>query len=425
MNTMQWGMSLFRKFNIFPVSNSVESEPGNTLMQSTSRHLLLHALSHMKHGRLCLFEKWNTKIFGKLEGEDAINASITVVDEAAYNMILSRGSLGAAEAYMAGYWTTPDLTEVIRLFVRNRDALDSLDVEHSFMHRLTIKALHGLNRNTPEGSRRNIHAHYDLGNELFSMFLDPQMMYSSAMFQHPAQSLDEAAVYKLDRVCQKLELSETDHLLEIGTGWGGLAIHAARQYGCRVTTTTISAEQHQFATDRVAREGLSDKITVLLCDYRELKGEYDKLVSIEMIEAVGAEFQQVFFETCDRLLKPNGFALIQAITIREDLYKSYLDSVDFIRQYIFPGGCLPTLERMSGLANTYTSLKLTDNEDITTDYAMTLRHWRERFLFARNWIMGMGFDLEFIRMFEYYFCYCEGGFMEKSIGTHQLLYRKS
>jgi cyclopropane-fatty-acyl-phospholipid synthase len=261
------------------------------------------------------------------------------------------------------------------------------------------------------------------------------MMYSSAVFRSPAQSLDEAAIYKLDLICQQLELQPEDHLIEIGTGWGGMAIHAAKHYGCRVTTATISQQQYDFAKTSIEQEGLSDRITLILKDYRELEGQYDKLVSIEMIEAVGAEFQQGYFEICNKLLKPNGRALIQAITISDSIYEQYLNDTDFIRQYIFPGGCLPTISRMTQLTGEHTDLALLAITDITQDYALTLRHWRQRLLFNRKQVMALGFDESFIRMWEFYLCYCEGGFLEggsekdgsekDGIGTHQLLFCKS
>jgi cyclopropane-fatty-acyl-phospholipid synthase len=313
--------------------------------------------------------------------------------------------------------------------VRNRDILKGIDGQQSLFARLALKTVHAMNRNTREGSQKNISAHYDLSNDFFRFFLDPSMMYSSAVFTHPAQSLDDAAIYKLDVICQQLQLQASDHLIEIGTGWGGMAIHAAKKYGCRVTTTTISRQQYDFAKERIEREGLSGQITLLLQDYRELEGQYDKLVSIEMIEAVGAEFQQTYFETCDRLLKPGGRALIQAITISESIYEQYLNDTDFIRQYIFPGGCLPTIQRMKQLTRTYTDMELTAVSDITLDYALTLQHWRQRFLFNIPQVMALGFDLPFIRMWEFYLCYCEGGFLEgggsrDGIGTHQLLFCK-
>jgi cyclopropane-fatty-acyl-phospholipid synthase len=393
-------------------------------MPLDSRDIVIALLKKIRGGRLALFENGQVQIYGKLESPDDINASVNVLDDEFWRTVLTRGSVGAGESYMAGQWTSPDLTQVVRLLLRNRDILLGLDGQQSIAARLAMKAIHSLNRNTLEGSQKNIRAHYDLSNDFFQLFLDPTMMYSSAVFSHPSQSLAEASTYKLDLVCRQLRLEAGDHLLEIGTGWGGMAIHAAQHYGCKVTTTTISQEQYAFAKQRIEAAGLSDRITLLLQDYRELAGSFDKLVSIEMIEAVGAEFQQVYFETCNRLLKPGGLALIQAITIREDLYERYVANTDFIRQYIFPGGCLPTVQRIKQLARKNTSLDLIAISDITLDYARTLDHWRQRFLFNIRQVMALGFDLSFIRRWEFYFCYCEGGFREGSIGTQQFLFSK-
>lgn len=414
---LQWGFSLLNKASAL-ADNDDSNNP------SLYRSIVAGMLRQLQGGRLAVFEDGKVTAYGSLQGEDAINASITVNDPEAWERVVTRGSIGAAEAYMDGLWTSHDPTQVVRLLVRNRKVLEGLDGQHSRVARLALKAVHALNRNTKEGAQKNIRAHYDLSNDFFQLFLDPEMMYSSAVFSHPQQSLAEAAVYKLDVACQQLGLQPGEHLLEIGTGWGGMAIHAAKHYGCHVTTTTISQQQYDYAKARIEREGLADRITLLLQDYRELSGQYDKLVSIEMIEAVGAEFQPDYFRQCDRLLKPGGKALIQAITIREDLYESYLGETDFIRQYIFPGGCLPTVQRMKQITQEHTALELTSISDITLDYARTLNHWRQRFLFNVKQVMALGFDLPFIRMWEYYFCYCEGGFLEGSIGTQQLLFQK-
>jgi cyclopropane-fatty-acyl-phospholipid synthase len=403
----------------------------NTSTDNIYRMMLLSMLKKLQGGRLAVFEDGGSmQSFGVMASADDINASITVNNDEMWQMVVTRGSIGAGEAYMAGYWTSPDLTQVVRLLVRNRDIVNGMDGQQSLLARMALKAVHAMNRNTQEGSKKNISAHYDLSNDFFSLFLDPAMMYSSAVFNHPAQSLADASFHKLDMICQQLQLTSDDHLMEIGTGWGGMAIHAAKHYGCRVTTTTISQQQYDFAKDRIVSEGLSDRITLLLKDYRELEGQYDKLVSIEMIEAVGAEFQQAYFEICNNLLKPGGKALIQAITISESIYQQYLNDTDFIRQYIFPGGCLPTIPLMKQITREHTDLELVAVSDITQDYATTLRHWRQRLLFNSKQVMKLGFDLDFLRMWEFYFCYCEGGFLEggshsDGISTHQLLFCKN
>ncbi|MDJ0766906.1 MAG: cyclopropane-fatty-acyl-phospholipid synthase family protein, partial [Myxococcota bacterium] len=283
--------------------------------------------------------------------------------------------------------------------------------------------LHSLNRNTRKGSRKNIAAHYDLSNEFFSLFLDRTMTYSCGIFERTDSSLEEASIAKYDRLCRKLEITETDHVVEIGTGWGGFAIHAAQNYGCRVTTCTISKEQHKLATERIAEAGLSDRVTVLLRDYRDLDGDFDKLVSIEMIEAVGHQYFKTFFEKCASLLNPHGRAAIQAITIQDRFYEEARREVDFIKKYIFPGSCMTAVSVLSDAARD-TDLRLVHLEDITPHYAQTLLRWRENFL--SNWkrIKPLGFSEEFRRLWEFYFCYCEGGFEEAVLGDVQMLFAK-
>lgn len=287
-----------------------------------------------------------------------------------------------------------------------------------------LKAFHFFNRNTKEGSRNNISAHYDLGNGFFTLFLDQSMMYSSAIYPQCDASLAEAAEFKLQRVCEKLQLKPQDHLLEIGTGWGGLAIYAATHYGCRVTTTTISREQYDFACARIKSLGLEDRIKVLFDDYRDLQGQFTKLVSIEMIEAVGHEHYDQYFSTCSALLAPDGLMLIQAITIADQRYEQAKKSVDFIQRYIFPGGSLPSIAVIAESIKRNTDLTIVQMEDIGEHYAQTLKHWREAFLAKLEQVRAQGFDERFIRMWEFYLCYCEGGFMERSIGTAQLLFAK-
>lgn len=395
-----------------------------------ARQLVCRALKGIHSGHLTLIEGAQTWHFGQATEATDLAAQIVIHHSDLWATVLTRGSIGSGEAWMAGHWSSPDLTAVVRIFARNRDVLNTLDGSGSFLARLAMRTVHHLNRNTLEGAKRNIHAHYDLSNDFFKLFLDPTMMYSSAVFKNSTQDLHTASLDKLEIICQQLQLKESDHLVEIGSGWGGMAIYAAQQYGCRVTTVTISKEQYQYAQERITAAGLSDRITLLLKDYRELKGadyegRFDKLVSIEMIEAVGADFQAEYFRICSRLLKPGGLALVQAITIAEAYYQAYLNDTDFIRHYIFPGGCLPTLERMDKLTRTNSDLRLESSRDITLDYAFTLKAWRERFMDNVAAIKALGFDGTFIRMWEFYFCYCEGGFLERTTGTHQVLFHKT
>ena len=358
------------------------------------------------------------------EGADGLSARIEVLDMSFYRQVALGGSIGAAESYMDQYWQANDLCRVIQIFVRNRDLLNSMESGLAILANQLLKVWHFSNRNSQQGSRRNIAAHYDLGNELFALFLDQHSMYSSATFYHPDLSLEDASTAKLERICQKLHLQPDDHILEIGTGWGGFAIYAAKNYGCHITTTTISKEQYQAAQQRVIDAGVADRVTILMEDYRHLQGRYDKLVSIEMIEAVGHHYLDTYLKQCAALLKPNGLALIQAITIEDSYYYQALKSVDFIKRYIFPGSFIPCVSAIVASAARSSDLRLINLEDQGESYALTLNHWRKRFLAALDQVRAQGYNEEFIRMWEFYLCYCEGGFKEKSISNVQLLLAK-
>jgi len=384
--------------------------------------MVLSRMQHLNKGHLSIIENGERLSFG--QPADTLQAEVHISHPPTWSMLAGNGSIGAGEAYMLGYWSSPDLTAVVRLFVANMDVLDAMEGGLARLRRPLLKALHWLNRNTHGGSRRNIAAHYDLGNALFEKLLDPSMMYSSAIFSSPEDSLAQAQRYKLDRICQKLNLRPADHLLEIGTGWGSMAIHAAMHYGCRVTTTTLSREQFEYARQRVEALGLQDRITLLLKDYRDLTGTYDKLVSIEMIEAVGHRFLADYFTRCARLLRPDGLMLLQAITIRDQRYEQAARSVDFIQRYIFPGGALPSVSRMLDIIGQDTDMNLMHMEDIGQHYARTLRLWHDNLLHNRNALEALGYDENFFRLWEFYLCYCEGGFIERSVGTAQLLLAK-
>ncbi|WP_207237097.1 cyclopropane-fatty-acyl-phospholipid synthase family protein, partial [Pseudomonas sp. GW460-12-10-14-LB1] len=326
--------------------------------------------------------------------------------------------------FIHGYWSSPDLTAVVRVFVSNLEVLDALEGGLAKLGRPFVQALHWLNRNTRKGSQKNIAAHYDLGNDLFEQFLDPTMMYSAAQFLTDEDSLEQAQLNKLERICQKLALKPSDHLLEIGTGWGSMALYAAQHYGCKVTTTTLSKEQYAFTAQRIEALGLQDQVTLLLKDYRDLTGQYDKLVSIEMIEAVGHRFLPVYFKQCAQLLKSNGLMLLQAITIREQRYEQAKGSVDFIQRYIFPGGALPCVQKMLEVISRDTDMNLLHMEDFGLHYARTLRLWHENFRRAQGRLSELGYDDYFLRLWEFYLCYCEGGFLERTIGTAQMVLAK-
>jgi cyclopropane-fatty-acyl-phospholipid synthase len=395
--------------SIIPLSSNLIPDDNGGLLTRIARKLVHRQLSKISNGQIVFRESHNEYYFGEVTDEFPVRVYIDVNHPSVYTDVAFGGSAGSGEAYMKGSWSCSDLVGLVRIFLRNRDVLDTMD--YGFTR---LKApLHKL--------AQNISAHYDIGNDLFRLFLDDTMMYSSAYYEKPDSTLDEAAVAKLDLVCTKLDLKPEDHLLEIGTGWGGLAVHAAQNYGCRVTTTTISEEQYRLAQQSVRDAGLEQRVTVLKQDYRDLGGQYDKLVSIEMIEAIGHQYMNTYFEKCCSLLKPDGMMLIQAITIKDQLYKSALKDVDFIKKYIFPGGFLPSVSAMSKAISKYTDMKLFHLQDIGPHYARTLNDWRERFFSKVEEIRNLGYSDEFIRLWEYYFCYCEGGFTERDIGTVQLL----
>jgi cyclopropane-fatty-acyl-phospholipid synthase len=388
-------------------------------LQNIARHLVLSRLQKLSVGQLTIAEAEVTHHFGNGTG---LHVTIHVHDARFYGDIAFGGSVGAGEAYMLGYWTTDNLTYLIRLMVLNQRVMDTLEGGMAWLARPFLKLLHHANRNTQDGSRRNIAAHYDLGNEMFQLFLDPTMMYSSAIFDSPDMTLEQASVAKLDRICRKLELKPDDHVLEIGTGWGGFALHAARHYGCRVTTTTISQAQFDLASARVQHAGMQDNIKILLSDYRDLQGKFDKLVSIEMIEAVGHAFYDSYFRKCGELLKPDGMFLLQGITIADQRYESAKDSVDFIQRYIFPGSCIPSVTALLNSVTRASDMRLFNLEDIGPHYARTLAEWRKNFFQNIEQVRALGYSEEFIRMWEFYLCYCEGGFEERALGdVHMLL----
>jgi cyclopropane-fatty-acyl-phospholipid synthase len=397
------------------------ARPG--ILDGFARRMVLKQLGRLETGRLQLVEGESSMTFG--EAADAeLCARIDVIDESFYSDIAFGGSVGAGEAYMRGSWQCDDLVSLTRILLRNRDVLDNMERGTAWVTGTLQRFFHWINRNTREGAKRNIAAHYDLGNDFFALWLDESMMYSSAIFEHKDQSLADAQTHRLDVVCQKLALKPGDHVVEIGTGWGGFAIHAARNYGCRVTTTTISKQQYEFAWQRITEAGLQDHIELLLEDYRDLDGSYDKLVSIEMIEAIGSDQYDTYFGQCSRLLKPGGRMLIQAITIADDQYDYAQKNVDFIQRYIFPGSCLPSQAVMKSTISSVSNMVVTKVEDIGQDYALTLNHWRRNFFAQVHEVVEMGYPEEFIWMWEFYLCYCEGGFIEGAISDVHLVAEK-
>jgi cyclopropane-fatty-acyl-phospholipid synthase len=387
------------------------------------RGRLLAQLRELRECQLRLIDADGDVLLGHAAADPGrtLRATIRVRDPGFYRAVASNGSVGAAEAFMDGLWDCSDLVALVRMLVRNRDRLDAMETGLARIGGYAMRAINLMQRNTRRGSRRNIAAHYDLGNELFALFLDADLMYSSALFATPDESLETASRRKLERICGKLQLSPADRVVEIGTGWGGFALHAAAHHGCHVTTTTISREQHDLAARRVQAAGLSERITLLRADYRDLQGRFDKLVSIEMIEAIGHRYLDTYFAKCAALLEDDGLAVIQAITIEEHRYEQALRSVDFIKRHVFPGSFIPSIAATQAAIARSSDLRLTHLEDFGPSYALTLRHWRQRFLGQVTAVRALGYPERFIRLWEFYLCYCEGGFLERSIGVCQMM----
>lgn len=395
--------------------------PTDGALDRLARRLVLSRLEGMTWGSLTLREGGSVARFGDRSLFSELQADVQVSDPAFFSAVAFGGSVGAGESYVRGEWTADDLTGVVRLLIRNREVLDGMETGLARLAAPLRHALHWLNRNTRSGSRRNIEAHYDLGNDFFAQFLDESMTYSSGIFESEHSDLHAAQIAKIDRACRKLDLQPSDHLLEIGSGWGALAIHAARNYGCRVTTTTLSPAQRALARERIAAAGLNDRVEVLLVDYRDLTGCYDKAVSIEMIEAIGHRSYQTYFRKVAQLLRPQGMFLLQAITIADHLYEEARRSVDFIQRYIFPGSAIPSVGALCEAVMSASDLRVFNLEDIGPHYARTLRLWRERFQARRSEIRALGKGEDFCRLWDFYFSYCEGGFEERVLGDVQML----
>lgn len=403
-------------------STNLTQENELSWFTSRCRSLVLDALNKIENAGVEIEENGQITFLGNQDSK--LRGKLIVLDPSLYIDFIKGGSIAAAEGYLNKKWTSPNLTELIRVFARSSSTLDQVEAKKSLLTKIKNFLFHWGNANTQSGSKKNILAHYDLGNELYTRFLDSTMMYSSAIYSNEATDLHSAQLNKLKTICDKLKLSESDHLIEIGTGWGGLAIFAAKNYGCKVTTTTISDAQYEYAVEKVKAEGLEDKITLLKKDYRLLEGKYDKLVSIEMIEAVGHKFMAEFFAKCNSLLKDSGLMLIQAITILDARYEHYRNNVDFIQRYIFPGGCLPSNAVMNQHIAEQTNMMIDNVEDIGLHYARTLYDWRMKFDNAWSELTQFGFDEQFKRLWHFYLCYCEGAFIERVISTHQLVMRK-
>lgn len=395
----------------------------STLIDSWAKKLILGRLARLTWGRLTLVESEQRQTFGQAEPSQP-DVTLKVESPRFFSAVAFHGSMGASESYFNGAWSCNDLPGLVRIMIRNEHVLQKVD---GFWAKLTApaaKLYHWLHRNTLSGSRANIAAHYDLGNDFYSLFLDETMTYSSGIFERPDATLKEASFAKYERICQKLSLTSADSVVEIGCGWGGFAIYAASNYGCRIRGVTLSKEQLKYARDRVAELGLSDRVELKMQDYRAIEGQYDKLVSIEMIEAVGHQYLKTFFKICSGLLKPNGQMALQAITICDQRYARHIRTVDFIKRYIFPGGCLLAVTAMCNAATNATDMRLVHMEDISSSYVRTLQLWRENFLARADQVQAMGFPESFLRLWEYYLSYCEGSFTERYIGDVQMIFAK-
>ena len=384
------------------------------------RNKLITKFKPFSYYKINFTDLWGNWIIGN--GDKSIN--VKIINPDFYLMLFSSGSNGIANAYIRGFWECDDLYELFRGFVKNIKLIDTFETGSLKFGILKNRLVHFFSSNSKLGSKKNIQAHYDLGNDFFKLFLDDTMTYSSAIFESRNSSLKEASINKLDLICKKLNLNETDHVLEIGGGWGSFAIHAAQNYGCEVTTTTISEEQYQYMNQRFSKLNLNKKINLLNKDYRSLSGNYDKIVSIEMIEAVGDKFLGTFFSTCSKLLKSKGQMLLQSITMPDDRYPQYLKNTDFIQTYIFPGSCIPSLAAIKNSLKKHTNFTIYDIEDIAPHYSKTLLYWLQNFNKNESQIRKLGYDENFCRLWKYYLSYCAAGFQERYLGDLQILIDK-
>ena len=405
------------------LAEKIKTPTKATILTSVFKKGLKKKLNNLIDGHIKV-EDGNEKFyFGDVDSDLSVNVEIH--SQEFYVMTGSGGALGIAEAYILGYWSADDVVLLMRILLKNRSILVSLNNGVAKLLSPINKLIHRSRQNTLKGSKENILAHYDLSNDFYKLWLDPTMTYSCAYFNNFDMNLEDASIEKLDRICRKLNLSDKDDVLEIGTGWGSFSIHAAKNYGCNITTTTISDAQYEYARSRVVEEGLESKISVINKDYRKIDGQYDKIVSIEMIEAVGHEFIPEYFKKISSLLKPNGLMALQGITYNDQNFDTYKDSVDFIKKYIFPGSCLISVSQIIHVIKDKTDLSMIDMEDITRHYAETLNRWRKKFMDVLPEVRQMGYSELFINMWEFYFLYCEAGFLERNIGDVQLVFAKS
>ena len=404
-------------------ANRINSLKKPTLLSAVFKKIILKKFKNLQFGYIHLTDGAESYSYGDNSSE--MKVEMEILSSEFYVFLGSGGLLGVTEAYTAGYWRADDIVILIRLIIKNSKVMEKLDSGWAKLIRPLNTYIHRKRQNTLSGSKENILAHYDLSNNFYKLWLDDSMTYSCGVFEKESTTLKEASIEKLDRICRKLNLSKNDNILEIGTGWGSFAIHAAKNYGCNITTTTISDAQYEYAKNKISEEGLNQKITLLNQDYRNLSGKFDKIVSIEMIEAVGHEYVPLFFQTVSKLLKDDGLFALQGITYNDHNFDEYKHSVDFIKKYVFPGSCLISISQITNAIKKKTDLSIVDLEDITMHYATTLNKWKNNFMDEIPAIKQLGFSDAFINMWEFYFDYCEAGFLERNIGDYQVIFAKS
>ena len=405
------------------LADQVASSKNRTFLSSIFKKGVMNKFKYLQYGSIKILEGDEVLSFGDPKSNDKV--TVTIYSNEFYVFLGSGGVTGVAEAYMAGYWTSDNLVLLLQIVLKNKKILLSLDSGFAKLINPINKLIHWSKQNTLKGSKQNILAHYDLSNDFYKLWLDPTMTYSCGYFNNDSVSLEQASIEKIDRICRKLKLNENDHILEIGTGWGSFSLYAAKQYGCTIDTVTISDAQYEYASRKIESSGLGSKINIFNKDYRKIEGQYDKIVSIEMIEAVGHQFIPQYFSKISSLLKEDGLLVIQGITYNDQNFEQYKNSVDFIKKYIFPGSCLISVAQISDVIKEYTDLAIVDMEDITKHYAETLNRWKVNFMKVIPEVKRMGFSEAFIKMWEFYFVFCEAGFLERNIGDIQLVFSKS
>ena len=406
------------------LAENIKNSKKAGFLSSIYKKGLISKFKNLKNGQITLIDNNQELVFG--EKGSNLEVTVNILSQEFYVFLGSGGVLGASEAYTAGLWKSNDLVKLVQIILKNKSIMNDIDsgISKSIV-KLINSIIHKTRQNSLSGSKKNILAHYDLSNEFYQLWLDPTMTYSAAFFKEDSYTLEQASIEKLDRICRKLKVNKSDSLLEIGTGWGSFAIHAAKNYGCRVTTTTISDKQFEYVKKRIKEEKLESRITLLNSDYRKLSGQYDKIVSIEMIEAVGYQYIPEYFRKVSSLLKSDGLMALQGITFNDQGFDRYKKSVDLIKKYIFPGSCLISVNQITEVIKEKTDLNIVNFEDITAHYAETLKRWRLNFLKSVDQVKKLGFSESFINLWEFYFIYCEAGFVERHIGDVQIVFAKS